>query len=171
MDDYLAKPVRLEDVRTIIERWGAIAVDSKVPSAPTNATPTATGSPEKAPERPAPVDMQRLNDFTDGNPDNFRELATLYISQTSQQLEQLEAAVQAGDFEGVRRVAHSCAGASATCGVQGLVPLLRELEHQGGERTLTNAAELCREANREFERVRVFLEAQMAGDAEPAART
>ena len=23
MDDYIAKPVRLEDVRTIVERWGA----------------------------------------------------------------------------------------------------------------------------------------------------
>ena len=23
MDDYLAKPVRLDDVRTIVERWGA----------------------------------------------------------------------------------------------------------------------------------------------------
>jgi DNA-binding response OmpR family regulator len=25
MDDYLAKPVRLEDIRSIVERWGAIA--------------------------------------------------------------------------------------------------------------------------------------------------
>jgi CheY-like chemotaxis protein len=171
MDDYLAKPVRLEDMRHIIERWGAVAVDPKAASEPANTSSTAaTGSPEKAPERPAPVDMQRLQDFTDGNPDSFRELATLYISQTSQQLEQLEAAVQAGDVEGVRRVAHSCAGASATCGMQGLVPLLRELEHQGGEQKLTNAAELCQEANREFERIRAFLEAHMAGDAEPAAK-
>jgi CheY-like chemotaxis protein len=147
MDDYLAKPVRLEDMRHIIERWGAVAVDSKEASEPANTSSTAaTGSPEKEPERPAPVDMQRLQDFTDGNPDNFRELATLYISQTSQQLEQLEAAVQAGDVEGVRRV------------------------HQGGEQKLTNAAELCQEANREFERIRAFLEAQMAGDAEPAAK-
>src|SRR6185503_5964566 len=26
MDDYIAKPVRLEDVRTIVERWGAVAI-------------------------------------------------------------------------------------------------------------------------------------------------
>ena len=24
MDDYVAKPVRLEDVRTIVERWGPV---------------------------------------------------------------------------------------------------------------------------------------------------
>ena len=41
---------------------------------------------------------------------------------------------------------------------------------QGGAQRLTNAAELCQEAVREFERIRAFLEAQMAGDAEPAAK-
>jgi len=32
MDDYLAKPVRLEDIRTIVERWGAIAAATESPA-------------------------------------------------------------------------------------------------------------------------------------------
>ena len=37
-----------------------------------------------------------------------------------------------------------------------LVPLLRELERQGFEGKLTNAAELSRQAGEEFERIRQF---------------
>jgi HPt (histidine-containing phosphotransfer) domain-containing protein len=106
--------------------------------------------------------MSRLLDLTDGDQDNLRELVTLYLSQTKEQLEQLEAAVKADTAQEVRRLAHSCAGASATCGVQRMVPLLRELEREGFEGRLTNAAQLSHQADEEFERIRGFLEAYLA---------
>ena len=173
MDDYLAKPVRLEDIRAIVERWGAAAgspesaaeIASRVrgTAAP---PPTSTPPPEEA-----PVEMERLLDFTDGNPDNLRELVVLYLNQTSEQLEQLAAAVRNGVAQEVRRLAHSCAGASATCGVRKLVPILRDLEHQGAEGKLTNAAELCHEAGREFACIRSFLEAYLARHCDLAVKT
>ena len=113
--------------------------------------------------------MSRLLDFTDGDPDNLRELVTLYLDQTGQQVGQLEAAVQTGAAQEVRRVAHSCAGASATCGMRRLVPILRELERQGFEGKLTNAAELARQVHEEFGRIRQFLEAYLAEHASVAA--
>jgi CheY-like chemotaxis protein len=170
MDDYLAKPVRLEDVRGIVERWGAAAVKDQ----PTETTTTGTRAspPAEAPSpEDAPVDMSRLLDFTDGDPDNLRELVTLYLDQTSQQVEQLEAAVQAGAAQEVRRLAHSCAGASATCGMRRLVPLLRELEHQGSEGKLTNAAQLSHQAGEEFDRIRHFLEGYLAEHSHLVAKS
>jgi len=101
--------------------------------------------------------MSRLNEFTDGNPENLRELVTLYLQQTANQIEQLEAAIAANRPEDVRRLAHSCAGASATCGMRRLVPLLRELEQQGLEGRLTTAPELFRSVVAEFRRIREFL--------------
>jgi HPt (histidine-containing phosphotransfer) domain-containing protein len=106
--------------------------------------------------------MSRLLDFTDGDPENLRELALLYLSQTEEQLGQIEAVVQAGAAQEVRRLAHSCAGASATCGMRRLVPLLRELELQGSEGQLTSAGQLSRQAGEEFKRIRSFLEAYLA---------
>ena len=166
MDDYVAKPVRLQDVRTIVERWAGEA---------TRAEPTATAAsgsqqkdspvpvvPPATPPEDASVDMSRLLDFTDGDQENLRELVVLYLSQTEEQLEQLKAAVQAGTAPEVRRLAHSCAGASATCGMRRLVPLLRELELQGSEGQLTSAAQLSRQAGEEFARIRSFLEAYLA---------
>ena len=96
-------------------------------------------------------------EFTEGNADSLRELVTLYLKQTSQQVTQLEAAVQAGNAADVRRIAHSCAGASATCGITKILPPLRELERQGYEGRLTNATELCQQIVNDFARIRSFL--------------
>jgi CheY-like chemotaxis protein/HPt (histidine-containing phosphotransfer) domain-containing protein len=176
MDDYLAKPVRPEDIRTILERWGAKAVavqpEQNNGHAPDTSATLPGGSATDGPgsDEP-PVEMERLLDFTDGNPDSLRELVTLYLEQTGRQVEQLEAAIQAGSAPDVRRLAHSCAGASATCGMGRLVPLLRELERQGYEEKLTSAPELCQQAGREFERIRGFLETYLATHADLAAKT
>jgi len=109
-------------------------------------------------EQPPPVDMERLLDFANGNPDNLRELVELYLQQTERQVEQLCAAVQGGAAEDTRRLAHSCAGASSTCGMAAIGSLLRELERQGAEGLQPGAAELAQDVRLEFERIRAFLE-------------
>jgi CheY-like chemotaxis protein len=170
MDDYLAKPVRPEDMRSIIERWASAA--AKPPAPTPSQTETATDIHDSGvdPHLP-PVEMERLLDFSDGSVENLRELVTLYVTQTTEQLEQLTAAAQANSVAEVRRLAHSCAGASSTCGMVRIVPLLRELERQGEEKQLVNAVELCRQANLEFDRIREFLDAHLAKNSPLAART
>jgi CheY-like chemotaxis protein/HPt (histidine-containing phosphotransfer) domain-containing protein len=163
MDDYIAKPVRLEDVRTIIERWAAAAARTlpvHLSAADASAKPQA--SPSTAPSSEAPVEMERLRELTDGNPDNLRELITLYLDQTSGQLPQLQAAVKAGQAPEVRRLAHSCAGASSTCGMRRLAPMLLQLEHQSAEGNLEGAAELADQITAEFLCIRHFLEAYLS---------
>jgi CheY-like chemotaxis protein/HPt (histidine-containing phosphotransfer) domain-containing protein len=170
MDDYLAKPVRPEDMRSIIERWAAAATKAPAPSP--SQTETATDANESGidPHLP-PVEMERLLDFSDGSVENLRELVTLYIKQTTEQLEQLTAAAQSGSTAEVRRLAHSCAGASSTCGMVRIVPLLRELERQGEEKQLVNAVNLCRQATREFECICEFLDERLAQLSLMAARS
>jgi CheY-like chemotaxis protein/HPt (histidine-containing phosphotransfer) domain-containing protein len=161
MDDYLAKPVRPEDMRSIVERW-ASACKANAPT--TSQTETATEMSDSAFEahsQTPPVDMERLLDFSDGSVENLRELITLYVKQTAEQLEHLAAAAKEGSASEVRRLAHSCAGASSTCGMVRIVPLLRELERQGDEKKLVNAVELCRQANAEFDSIREFLDAHL----------
>ena len=176
MDDYIAKPVRPEDIRQVVERWGP-----KAGPAPSVVPPQPSAAPESNPAQPAalqappaaveedPVDMERLLEFTDGSADNLRELVTLYLTQTTEQLEKLRAAVDAADAAEVRRLAHSCAGASATCGMRHLVPLLRELERQGRDGKLTDAGNVFAQAGREFKRIRSFLEERHVGQADIAA--
>jgi HPt (histidine-containing phosphotransfer) domain-containing protein len=112
--------------------------------------------------------MDRLNSLIDGDMDSLRELIELYLKQTSQQLVQLEAAVRANKADEVRRVAHSCAGASATLGMTRLVVMLRDLEKQGTAGTLTTAAQVCENTAREFKLIQNFLAALPAMAATPA---
>ncbi len=171
MDDYMAKPVRPEDMRAMMERWGAAAGTCKPAEDSPSKTPPSGASPDAPAAQAPPVDMARLMDFTEGNQENLRELIELYLRQTSEQLEQLLAAIRASNAPEVRRLAHSCAGASATCGMARLVPLLRELERQGHEGQLTGAQRVCAEASQEFERIRLFLAPYQNGRADLAART
>jgi CheY-like chemotaxis protein len=198
MDDYLSKPVLPKDVRAIVERWGpqatpaapaAPAPKADVPApaptpkadapAPAPVSKADAPAPVPAPEADAPapapafeeppVEMDILNDLTDGDADGLRELVDLFFKQTTQQLEQLEAAVRANKAEDVRRVAHSCAGASATLGMTRFVPLLRKLERQGASGTLTTATQVYEDTEREFKLIQNFLAAQLNSAAPPPA--
>jgi HPt (histidine-containing phosphotransfer) domain-containing protein len=165
MDDYLAKPIRPKDVRAVIERWGS----QSAPAALAAPAPKADApAPAPAVEEP-PVEMDILNDLTDGNADSLRELVDLFFKQTTQQLEQLEAAVRANKAEDVRRVAHSCAGASATLGMTRFVPLLRKLERQGASGTLITATQVYEDTAREFKLIQDFLATQLNSAAPPPA--
>lgn len=164
MDDYLAKPIRIEDVRRILERWGPVALgDHKAGAMALKTEQVNRHMPEQnmpsqpAEPEPSPVDMARLVSMTEGTEQSVRELIELYLKQTTEQLAQLQNAIANSDAEAVRRLAHSCVGASATCGVTRLVPLLRELERMAHEGRLTNAHQVFDQAMREFSRVRDFL--------------
>jgi HPt (histidine-containing phosphotransfer) domain-containing protein len=160
-------------VRKIIELWaGKIAQQVAEKNEPATLPDTrvadrgaAAGEP---PAQEDPVDMERLLEFTDGSAENLRELVDLYLSQTTEQFDKLRSAVSAGDAAEVRRVAHSCAGASATCGMRYLVPLLRELERQGRDGKLTNAGEVFEQAGQEFKRIQLFLEHRQVGQTDAA---
>ena len=119
MDDYLAKPVRPEDIRQVIERWGPrVQVVEAANGEPK--CPRKPGRPKRRPRRaqpapaaplPPPVDMERLLDFANGDTENLRELVELYMQQTVKQIDQLAAAIKAGNADQVKHLAHSCAGA------------------------------------------------------------
>jgi signal transduction histidine kinase/HPt (histidine-containing phosphotransfer) domain-containing protein len=151
MDDYLAKPVRPKDVRDMLERWGGKLMPE--------ARSAAAAPPAGAGAEP-PVDMDRMKDLTDGNADGLRELVEMFLKQTHKQFGQMEAAVRDGKADDLRRVAHSCAGASATLGMTHLVPKLRVLEKLGATGSLPGAGELCAEALHEYVRVQEFLKTQ-----------
>ena len=173
MDDYIAKPVRPEYIRLILERWGSRA---NLPDDPAHnpealshpGTPALLMEPAAAASLPPPVDMERLLDFANGDKDNLRELVELYLQQTAKQITQLITAVETHNGEEVKHLAHSCAGASSTCGMTGIAPLLRELERQGYEGLQPNAPQLALDTSREFERIKTFLINYLNSAASPA---
>jgi HPt (histidine-containing phosphotransfer) domain-containing protein len=86
-------------------------------------------------------------------------------------MEQMGVAIKASRAHELRRLAHSCAGASATCGMRRMVPLLRRLEKQGQEGQLAGTTELWEAVSREFQLVKGFLESYLARRSEIVSKT
>jgi len=82
-------------------------------------------------------------------------------------LKQLAAAVSSSDAKEIRRLSHSCAGASATCGMIRLAPLLRQIERFADDGSLADVPRLTDEVQREFVRIQEFL----APHCEPGTST
>jgi CheY-like chemotaxis protein len=194
MDDYLAKPVRLEDLQGIIERCASrpqgqpnpaatvtpaaapALAPAPAPLAPAAVAPPSTppamvapeaSRPQFEPESP-PVDMERLIEFTGGDPQSTHELVGLYLQQTAEQLQKMQAALAASSAPDLQRAAHSCAGSSATCGMNALVPPLRELERLAHEQQLAGASRQLEQASREFARIQAFLTVYLKSLDSPA---
>ena len=170
MDDYLPKPVRPESLAQMLERHGqnlpksagSHPAKTAAPTEPQGtfvaAGPVLTVMPSVEVPLDAPVDIDRLVEFSGGNATNFNELVTLYFKQTTEQLQQIREGVAGGQMLKVARVAHSCAGASATCGMNSIVPVLRQLEQAGQEGDAATAAALLPAMDQEFERLKNYIE-------------
>lgn len=88
----------------------------------------------------------------------FHDLIDTFLSDSPARLEAAQAAVAAGDAEGMERAAHGLKSSSANMGALGLASLCKQIEMLGRGGQVAGAAELVARARSEFERVRaVFL--------------
>ncbi len=123
MDDYLAKPVRLQDLRETLARW--------LPSQATGAA-TRSSAPSSRPierltaARAAAVDV-------DG----------LFAEEVEKSLSSLRLALAQGNPEGVRAAGHRIAGDSAIAGHDDLCALGRKIEQLPDEQVPSDAARLA----------------------------
>jgi HPt (histidine-containing phosphotransfer) domain-containing protein len=170
MDDYLSKPVRPDDIRKMIEKWGPKASAGPPPNVPAAVEDTKVPCGKASDEKTAVLDWERLMEMADNDRDMLKELVSLYLQETEQQMEQLGAAVASSSAPEVKRLAHKCAGGSATIGVGRLVPLLRKLEQQGEEGHLETSGLLYKKARKEFGILRDHLELHPNGVFETNVR-
>ena len=148
MDDYISKPVKLEELEKMLADW------LKVSAAPTSEL-ISPDEPEKLQE--PPVDMKRLISVIGDDPQEMREIFDLYLEQMEKNLKALSAAVVSSNAGEIDLIAHNCHGSSANCGVTLIVAPLRELERMGRENQLSGAQLCLAEVEREFDRVKIYL--------------
>ena len=157
MNDYLAKPVRPEALQAALEKC---AYSSAAPTAaPAPAAPRAAQPAAAAPAQPDAdqVDFDRLVEFAGGSRTSLIEITDLYLSQTTEQLGKLEAALQRKDAVEAARIAHSSAGASGVCGITVMEELLRQTEQLSKDGRLGEAMPLAARLQANFERVKALL--------------
>jgi PAS domain S-box-containing protein len=152
MNDYLSKPVRRNELKAALDRHTqSHPVASKSERV---AASSATSSSEEV-----LVDIDRLRDVTDDEPERMQQLIDLYLTQTVPMLNGLNEAIQTNSSGDVARIAHKLVGSSVSCGVEAFAWPLRELERLGHEGDLSGARALLDDVRYKFPRVQsVFAE-------------
>ena len=146
MDDYISKPVKVEELIRVLDAcFAEVSRDEARVTMPSDAPP---------------VDMARFHEAMGDSPEEFSEILEVYVLQMSNSLEKLDAALITGDHRAVESIAHNCAGTSANCGMTAVVEPLRELEEAGRLASLENAGPLVAQTKLGFTLVREFLSNQ-----------
>jgi len=135
MDDYISKPVKLEELGEALARWDA------------------------------PVDRVALAALRglggEGNRDTFGALVGLYLQDTLGHLAALRQAVQEGNAAELKRAAHTLRGSSCSLGARGMQELCARAEALAEAGEGAAAGELADALEEEFARVRAVLEAEL----------
>jgi signal transduction histidine kinase/DNA-binding response OmpR family regulator/HPt (histidine-containing phosphotransfer) domain-containing protein len=158
MSDYLSKPVRPNELAAALERYdefnrngGAAASSKPEPSCAAPETGVAPSDSSSSVE--VLVDINRLREAADDEPEQMRQLIDLYLTQAVPLLDDLDGAIQTSSSDEVARIAHKFVGSSASCGADALTQPLREMERLGREGDLLGARFLFDDVRHKFSRV------------------
>jgi PAS domain S-box-containing protein len=147
MDDYLSKPIRLEEL--------AQALDRQLPVL----EPAAAFPAGAAADVPAAVDRAVLDRLraTIGDAGTDALIGT-FLEEAPKLLASMSVAAREGDLERLRVSAHTLKSNAATFGAMELAELSRQLERSAQEGSLPEAPELVDRTQRAYERVRPILQ-------------
>jgi PAS domain S-box-containing protein len=148
MDDYVAKPIRVEELVAALERCG-----SRPAAGPRPAPGAADRVGEPPPAAPA-IDRSTFERLTATMGREFvAELIDTFVDDGREQLATLERALAGLDVDAFRRAAHSLKSNSETLGAIGLAALARELEALARAGSLDGAADRVERLVGEYEGV------------------
>ncbi|HLA75762.1 MAG TPA: response regulator, partial [Gammaproteobacteria bacterium] len=165
MNDYLSKPVSIEQLKVVLGRW---LPHSEGPAPAAYAPVRAASSPSTVtPLNLSSIDHQVLEGLhglqIEGTPDVVGELIDIYLADTPLLLQSLHEAIPQGDAQALRRTAHSLKSVSANLGAKRLAALCKELEDMGRSNDLLNAAARLPQVMDEYAAVKQALHKVRAG--------
>lgn len=166
MDAYLAKPVRPETLQHFLE---SVSYERQAAGPRVAPTVSPVSGPVDRPASEPKVDTDRLMECAGGSPESLVEIIDLYLQQTGGQIEEMRRELANQNKGQVARLAHQCAGASGLCGINSLVPLVRELEAGCKNTGSDGAGLLLGKIEKEFLSVRDYLLVLKKESSMPAA--
>ncbi len=142
MDDYVAKPVRSQELFTTLEKYAAKPPSGEGPAA----APRATSAADSGEELP-PGDVFNPAEFEkqSGDSDFMRELIAIFDEESGEILARIESASEKGDAEALHAAAHALKGMIGNYGARQAFDKAKQLDSLAREGDLTRArAELPR---------------------------
>jgi len=135
MNDYVAKPIRAEELVTALKR----------------AKPLANGDGRSEPVEYVALDDGALKNLRDLGGDEFLdEVIDAFLADAPELVATLRRSLDDGNAEELRRAAHTLKSNGATLGAEGFADLCRTLEQRGKAGELDGASELVDRIEQEY---------------------
>lgn len=152
MDDYLSKPLKRDKLQEMLDKWLQINADENIEdTASANGGDPTIGDP-KVP----PIDMEHLSMFTDGDPEEEKELFDLFLEQAELSVSDLASTLSATPEEW-RQAAHRFKGSAANLGASVLASLCKKAEEEC-ESTVIDKESPLNSISGELDHIRQFIE-------------
>jgi two-component system sensor histidine kinase/response regulator len=151
MNDFLAKPIEVEELWTVLRRWikprkaaTTTAPSAAAPPAPTPsaAAPSLASSPARARNAEAlPLDVEGLDVEVGlrrvlGNVATYRSLLQRFVAGQAGAVDEIRLALANHDPARAERLAHTLKGLAGTIGAAGVQVLAKEVEASLRERAV-----------------------------------
>jgi CheY-like chemotaxis protein/nitrogen-specific signal transduction histidine kinase len=153
VDDYLAKPIKPEELRRVLHRW--CPVTTPVTTTPVTTTATSTAD-DKSNSSLNPTALAELSFLSAGL---VKEVAEVCIKEAPAKLANLRDAVGRGDPKPLGDVAHDLKTSSRYLGADNLADLCQDLERCARSDQMARASGLVTTVAAELEQVLTALRA------------
>jgi CheY-like chemotaxis protein len=157
MDDYVSKPIRIEELVAALSKSRPLATDQPAGLEP---EPDAGARPAPSPHAVAAdlsildgAALQNLLSLVGGEFAFLAELIDSFLEDAPQMLEDLGRYLEEGDAAGVQRIAHSLKSNAADLGAVALGELCKELESASRAGGLDGADDLVSQIVDEYDRL------------------
>jgi CheY-like chemotaxis protein/HPt (histidine-containing phosphotransfer) domain-containing protein len=158
MDDYIAKPVRPNELAAMVNRWSG--AQNPAPDVPVTVTVPASQSSVDQYSGPA-VDVARLDELAElGDEEDPEWLASIlekFVEDASSRIVKLVVASEAGEATQLGQIAHALKGSCGNIGAAGMVTLCQQLQALGRSGSVQGAGDMITALEKEFGRVRTAL--------------
>ncbi|MFA5834932.1 MAG: PAS domain S-box protein [Bacteroidota bacterium] len=147
MNDYLSKPIKQNDLQSMIEKWLLQVGKSK----------------ENAVEQPAApetslIDNTRIQEILElGERELVVELMTIYLQDSEAALSEIESAITLNDSKILRESSHKLKGSSANLGINTIYSICAQIEQFAKNNDVSAAALLLSELKDNFSTVKQYI--------------
>ncbi|MDH5723118.1 MAG: response regulator, partial [Alphaproteobacteria bacterium] len=147
MDDYLSKPIKPDKLLALIQKW--VHVEDERNTSETDEVITDINDNSL-------IDMDHLHMFTEGDPEEERQLFELFFEQVDLSIAELKKSCANDDNEEWRKAAHKLKGSAANLGANSLSKVCADAEAKCEEEQIVREAMLA-EINMKASELRNFL--------------
>lgn len=152
MDDFLSKPFKLDDLRSMIEQWLSIPI-------------TIQPQLDITAEAPALLSFTTYNKLKADLPDAFENIISIFLHETGLRINEITQHLQQNQLETATLLTHSLKSSSASLGAVSLSKCARSLESAIKQRNIEEAIALAMTLKAIFAETQVSIERHQAKEA------